>query len=125
MDTETLRFLDEREKKLIADIERAKHALDGIRRAKEAILANAPTGDSKGSGEKERRLSVPEMVRHSLAEQFPQGATVSQLFAFFNTRWGREISKPGLSVTLNHMKNAGKVQLDDQVWTLKRPRVRL
>jgi hypothetical protein len=120
MDTETLRFLDEREKKLIAEIERATHDLEGLRRAKAAILANSTDDNYTKSIHKNRRLSVPDMVRHSLAEQFPQGATVGQLHAFFITRWARMVSKPGLSVALTHMKDQQEILLENQIWKLNK-----
>lgn len=117
MDTETLAFLNTREKKLLATIERATLDLDGVRRAKAALLGREPSVDDVS--EEGRGMSAPEMIRASLAERFPDGATVNQLHKHFQMRWGRSFSKPGLSVALSVMKDKGELRLEDQVWSLK------
>jgi hypothetical protein len=115
MDSEALKFLDAREKKLLADIERATRDLEGIRGAKAAILASASPQVAIDDSPK---LSVNEMVRQCLAGHFQTGATVNQLHQFFKTRWNRQLSKAGLSVTLSRMKDEGELRLENQVWLL-------
>lgn len=65
------------------------------------------------------KVSVPNMIRIALKEQFSDGATLAQLHAYFIERWGRNLSKAGVSVQLSRMKEDGEVDHESDVWITK------
>lgn len=114
MDQLTLRHLDNRERKLLAQIDALSTQLVGVRAARSALLSiQAPALSTS-----RRKRSIPRMVEDALRQQYINGATLGQLFSFIKERRGRDVSRSYLSVTLSHMKRAGKLARNNQMWTI-------
>lgn len=64
-------------------------------------------------------MTMKELVRKALAEQFPNGATARQMLDYFNGAWGRkDIVRSSFSPQLSRMKGDGEIVLKGMVWKL-------
>ncbi len=69
------------------------------------------------------RLTIKDLVRKALAEQFVRGATASEMLQFFADAWGRrDIARTSLSPQLSRLKEKGEIVLRGQKWVLKSSR---
>lgn len=65
------------------------------------------------------RLTIKELVRKALSEQFPSGATANQLLELFSSAWGRsDIVRTSLSPQLSRLGAEGLLFRKGQVWHL-------
>lgn len=67
-------------------------------------------------------LTIKELVKKALEEQFDQGATASELLQFFKDVWGRsDIPRTSLSPQLSRLRQAGQIRLVGERWMLPPP----
>lgn len=65
------------------------------------------------------RLTIKELVKKALIEQFKDGATAHQLLELFANAWGRhDVMRTSLSPQLSRLRNEGVVFRKGQVWRL-------
>lgn len=65
------------------------------------------------------RLTIKQLIRKALAEQFERGATSNELLDFFADAWGRsDIARTSLSPQLSRLKQEGQIILIGQKWSL-------
>jgi hypothetical protein len=68
-------------------------------------------------------LTIKNLVRKALSEQFERGATANQLLEFFENAWGRgDIARTSLSPQLSRLKRDGQIVLRGQIWSLSSSR---
>jgi hypothetical protein len=66
------------------------------------------------------RLTIKELVRKALSEQFPRGATANQLLELFANAWGRtDVARTSLSPQLSRLRQEGVLFRVGQTWRLK------
>lgn len=145
-------LLDHRESELMARIDElraqlapAETELEDVRAAKAAIAAQAARrisklpvtgGEASASsrsyyrcvyGEKAptsqfRNLTMKELVRKALLEEFTGGATARQLLDLFHHDYGRvDIIRSSLSPQLSRLKVEGAIWREGLVWRLTNP----
>lgn len=145
-------LLDHRESELIARIDElraqlapAEAELEDVRAAKAVVAAQAARriaklpatgGEASASsrsyydgvyGERAptsqfRNLTMKELVRKALLEQFDDGATARQLLDLFHHEYGRvDIIRSSLSPQLSRLKVEGVIWRDGLVWRLSDP----
>lgn len=69
-------------------------------------------------------LTIKQLVTKALDEQFPSGATASQLLELFSSGWGRsDIVRTSLSPQLSRLRKEGRVDRRGTVWFLRRPQL--
>lgn len=65
------------------------------------------------------RLTIKQLVRKALTEQFERGATANELLDFFADAWGRsDVLRTSLSPQLSRLKQEGEIILIGQKWSL-------
>jgi hypothetical protein len=65
------------------------------------------------------RLTIKQLVRKALSEQFERGATANELLDFFSDAWGRsDVLRTSLSPQLSRLKQEGAIILIGQKWSL-------
>lgn len=65
------------------------------------------------------RLTIKQLVRKALSEQFERGATANELLDFFADAYARDdVSRTSLSPQLSRLKQTGEVILIGQKWSL-------
>ena len=65
------------------------------------------------------RLTIKELVRKALSEQFENGATANQLLELFASAWGRnDIVRTSLSPQLSRLRKEGTLFRTGQIWRL-------
>lgn len=65
------------------------------------------------------KLTMKELTRKALEENFPNGATAQELLELYHKSWGRtDISRSSLSPQLSRLKAEGVVDLDGYRWFL-------
>jgi hypothetical protein len=65
------------------------------------------------------RLTIKQLVRKALTEQFERGATSNELLDFFSDAWGRlDVVRTSLSPQLSRLKQDGEILLIGQKWVL-------
>jgi hypothetical protein len=136
---ETVReILDRMERELLTSIEALRTGLvpleaelANVRRAKAAVVAQEapPTplvGPAKPVVIPESayiNLTMKQLALKALREQFPNGATASQLLDHFINAWGRtDIVRPSLSPQLSRLKLDRKIRLVGKTWVLAGPK---
>lgn len=60
--------------------------------------------------------TIKGLALNSLKEAFPNGATVSELFAYMVETYGRPQRQSSLSPQLSRLKAEGMIDLSDGVW---------
>src|SRR6185436_5481931 len=66
-----------------------------------------------------QNLTIKDLVRKALTEQFEFGATANELLEFFSHAWGRsDIVRTSLSPQLSRLKQQGEIILDGQKWKI-------
>lgn len=115
----------------LADVRKAKNALnsDGL------VMRVVGIGDMKrtparafGGGEPRdlspppspyAKLTMKQLVRKALGEQFRNGATAIELLDFFRDAWGRDdVIRTSLSPQLSRLKREGVITLEGMTWRL-------
>lgn len=77
----------------------------------------------EGSASPYRQLTIKQLVKKALSEQFARGATASELLEFFSKAWGRrDVVRTSLSPQLSRLKSDGEIILRGQKWSLPVPR---
>lgn len=62
---------------------------------------------------------MKELTIRALSERFQNGATASELMAFFSNAWGRkDIVRESFSPQLSRLKKEGKIVREGKVWKL-------
>lgn len=75
--------------------------------------------DSQRRASPYARLTIKQLIKKALSEQFPDGATASQLLDLFGTAWGRtEIVRTSLSPQLSRLGADGTLFRRGQIWHL-------
>ncbi|PCJ68820.1 MAG: hypothetical protein COA62_13390 [Rhodobiaceae bacterium] len=63
-------------------------------------------------------MTLKDLIKKALKEQFPEGATANELVDFFENAWDREVQRTSLSPQLSRLKDEGVVVLEDNRWRL-------
>jgi hypothetical protein len=84
-----------------------------------ASLPPQPVRDLNPPRSPYARLTIKQLVRKALTEQFERGATANELLDFFTDAWGRsDIARTSLSPQLSRLKTEGEIILIGQKWSL-------
>ncbi|TPG10832.1 hypothetical protein [Sphingomonas oligophenolica] len=115
------------------EIEVLEAELADTRTAEKALMPKVERLEARGHGASQfalsywskqavkpiRDLTMKELVRKALAEQFPNGATARMMLDFFHNAWGRtDIIRSSFSPQLSRMKGDEEIILEGMVWKL-------
>ncbi len=115
--------------KELADIRRAKEALDAPRRAQTAelfksaaavmaVISSPPFGKPPDLS----KLTMKQLATKALSEHFRNGATANELLELFHKVWGRnDVLRESLSPQLSRLNKEGKLNYDGKRWHLALP----